>query len=382
MPDLPKADTIYGELRRLGDELQHMAKHTDDPTIGPVLSKLLGVAEQFRAAWSGSSLGYHATVYYHDFQQPPSGAHFSQEWGGLRPAFSDGTTGHWEEYRFDDVLRAIFTAAGDPDFSDMDRLAAEARRTAESAKESATSILSVYLSRRDDAYITRLQERILRTEPLSLNQAITVQLPRGQFMSRDTRAVTGGIAHAPHQQVLAQVAATRSAFNVCSELSSMFNQAADHIERASRQGWSALSRQGGNIFIGHGRSPLWRDLKDFIHERLALPWDEFNRVPVAGTTNIERLSQMLNDAGIAFIVLTAEDERVDGAIIARQNAVHEAGLFQGRLGFARAVVMLEDGCEEFSNIAGLGQIRFPAGSISGAFEEVRRVLEREGFLGE
>jgi hypothetical protein len=29
----------------------------------------------------------------------------------------------------------------------------------------------------------------------------------------------------------------------------------------------------------------------------------FNRVPVAGRTNIERLKEMLDEAGIAFIIL-------------------------------------------------------------------------------
>ncbi len=63
------------------------------------------------------------------------------------------------------------------------------------------------------------------------------------------------------------------------------------------------------------------------------------------------------------------------------NVVHEAGLFQGRLGFTKAIVLLEEGCKEFTNIQGLGQIRFPRGRISSAFEEVRRVLEREGLIG-
>ena len=78
--------------------------------------------------------------------------------------------------------------------------------------------------------------------------------------------------------------------------------------------------------------------------------------------------------------MTAEDERADGALQARMNVVHEAGLFQGRLGFGSAIVMLEEGCESFSNIEGLGQIRFPKGNISASFEEVRRVLEREGLF--
>lgn len=89
---------------------------------------------------------------------------------------------------------------------------------------------------------------------------------------------------------------------------------------------------------------------------------------------------MLDACGVAFLLLTAEDEQADGHVVARQNVVHEAGLFQGRLGFDRAIVLLEDGCQEFSNINGLGQIRFPAGNIGAASEDVRRVLEREGFL--
>ena len=141
-----------------------------------------------------------------------------------------------------------------------------------------------------------------------------------------------------------------------------------------------MDRIGTNVFIGHGRSHAWRDLKDFVQDRLRLPWDEFNRVPVAGVTNIARLSEMLDAAAIAFVVMTAEDEMADGATQARMNVIHEAGLFQGRLGFTKAIVLLEDGCQEFSNIQGLGQIRFPAGQISAVFENIRQVLEREGLI--
>ena len=83
---------------------------------------------------------------------------------------------------------------------------------------------------------------------------------------------------------------------------------------------------------------------------------------------------------MAFLVMTAEDEQADGKLRARENVVHEAGLFQGKLGFEKAIVLLEDGCEEFSNIQGLGQIRFPKGNIKTAFEDIREVLEREGIL--
>ena len=111
-----------------------------------------------------------------------------------------------------------------------------------------------------------------------------------------------------------------------------------------------------------------------------MPYDEFNAAPSAGIANVARLKKMLDDAAFAFLVLTAEDERADGVMQARMNVVHEAGLFQGRLGFEKAIILLEEGCDEFSNIHGLGQIRFPSVSINATFEEVRRVLEREGII--
>lgn len=134
------------------------------------------------------------------------------------------------------------------------------------------------------------------------------------------------------------------------------------------------------IFVGHGRSQAWRELKDFLVERLFLRWEEFNRESVAGRSTKERLEEMLKNVDFAFIVMTAEDEHPSGTMHPRANVIHEAGLFQGRLGFEKAIILLEDGCAEFSNIHGLTQIRFPKDNISVCFEEVRRVLEREGII--
>jgi predicted nucleotide-binding protein len=133
----------------------------------------------------------------------------------------------------------------------------------------------------------------------------------------------------------------------------------------------------GKVFIGHGRSPVWQDLRDFLRDRLHVEWTDFNRDAIAGYATKERLEQMLADASFAFLVMTAEDEHAGGALHARENVVHEVGLFQGRLGFLRAIILLEEGCSEFSNIVGLSQIRFPKGNIMAKSEEIRKVLERE-----
>jgi predicted nucleotide-binding protein len=162
-------------------------------------------------------------------------------------------------------------------------------------------------------------------------------------------------------------------------------QRIDHVRRIveSLEAVPQISKTplfGKRVFIGHGRSPLWRELKDFLAERLGLAWDEFNREPVAGYATSERLDTMLSQAAFAFLVMTAEEEHRDSTVHARPNVIHEDGLFQGRLGFSRAIVLLEDGCSEFSNITGLSEIRFPRGDISARFEDCRRVLQREHLL--
>ncbi len=136
--------------------------------------------------------------------------------------------------------------------------------------------------------------------------------------------------------------------------------------------------QDGRIFIGHGRSPVWRELKDFLEEKLGLRTVEFNSEPTPGKTTVARLCKMLDAASFAFLIMTAEDEHADKTFHARENVIHEIGLFQGRLTFEKAIVLLEEGCAEFSNIHGLTAIRFPKGNIMAQSQEIRDVLEREG----
>lgn len=149
------------------------------------------------------------------------------------------------------------------------------------------------------------------------------------------------------------------------------------IQRSPRSVRTIVRRK---VFIGHGRSPVWKELRSFLTDRLELDCIDFNSDSTAGVPTTERLDQMLHEAAFAFVVLTAEDPHADGSLHARENAIHEIGLFQGRLGLKRAVVLLEEGCHEFTNIAGLGQIRFPKGGLLTKSEEIRQVLEREGLL--
>jgi predicted nucleotide-binding protein len=131
------------------------------------------------------------------------------------------------------------------------------------------------------------------------------------------------------------------------------------------------------IFIGHGRDPQWRDLKDHLHEKHGYEIEAYEIGSRAGHTIRDILEEMMEDSSFALLVMTGEDETKDGKLLARQNVVHEAGLFQGKLGFSRAIVLLEEGTDEYSNIHGIQQIRFSKGKIKESFGDVLAVLKRE-----
>ena len=366
----------HEELLEIADRMDGLVERGRQMNVQEPLGVLENAANEVGKSWSGSWLGYHANVYYEELRPRPPGAHFSQE-TGLRDEYLSETTGTWVEFDAEYVEAAIHERAGNPHMAAPHGLREEAGREFESQKLNVLSIIES--AGASDNFLKRLGGDLDKLRVIDSSDVINAWRPGGRFVSSDMLALGQGLWTPPHVSVLAKVIAVRQAFDAVEKLAKLARQAGSHLSRLQRRRRRAET-VGTNVFIGHGRSPIWRELKDFIVDRLHLPVDEFNRLPVAGVTNIARLSEMMDAAAIAFLVMTGEDEQPDGQLRARMNVVHEAGLFQGRLGFARTIVLLEEGCEEFSNIAGLGQIRFPRDNIRAAFEQIREVLEREDLL--
>lgn len=131
------------------------------------------------------------------------------------------------------------------------------------------------------------------------------------------------------------------------------------------------------VFIGHGSSSQWRDLKDHLQDKHGYEVEAYETGARAGHHIRDILDEMASKSSFALLVMTAEDEQPDGAFRCRQNVVHETGLFQGTLGFSRAIVLMENGVEEFSNIQGIQQIRYQESNIKETFGEVLATLRRE-----
>ena len=103
-----------------------------------------------------------------------------------------------------------------------------------------------------------------------------------------------------------------------------------------------MNNENKKYFIGHGGSPVWLELKDFLENTLKLPYEEFNRIPQAGKISSDRLKEMLESCCMAFLIMTGEDEHTDGTLHARSNVIHEIGLFQARLGSVWRAVLASD----------------------------------------
>ena len=363
------------ELLQIASNLDALVDRGQCEEIQRPLKQLAQAVEDVGKASSGSWLGYQANVYYKDLQPPPPGAHFSTEWGLSNSAFVRGSVGEWVEYDAEDVIAEIHRLAGDPDLKPAQAFNEEAITEFRAQRANLLSIIEIADSNSETQILNQLREAASSLSAWTESSVIRAIRPKGTKVSRDSTVLGQGFWVPPHFTVLSRITPILHTIEIIERLSEMTRQAASHI---SRQRQHSLQKSSGvRVFIGHGRSMVWLELKDFMENRLHLPTDEFNRVPVAGVSNKERLSEMLDEASIAFLIMTGEDEQPDGKNRARENVVHEVGLFQGKLGFQRAIVLLEEGCEEFSNITGLGQIRFPKGNIGAKFEDIRRVVERE-----
>ena len=373
--------SIVDRIRTVEQEMTALLAEGMKPEVKEPLEKLRKAAEAVGKAWSGSWLGYQANVYYRAFRAPPAGANFSSEWG-LKDSFANDTTGEWEQVRGDDVVAHIFELAGTPDRDALSEIASNAGERAQDGKASLVSFLAALqrAAPEDETFKGMLRE-LNRMDVMDVGDVLASWQPKGQMATRDALAASQGFVAPGHKRVAALAAVLNQPFAMAKELARLARNMARHAEALDiGVGEMNLATQPNRIFIGHGGSPLWRELKDHIKDELKLQPDEFNRVAIAGVATADRLKQMLDEAAFAFLVLTAEDERSDGGMQARMNVVHEVGLFQGRLGFNRAIVLLEEGCAEFSNINGLGQLRFPKGNIAAIFHAVDKVLVREGLL--
>jgi predicted nucleotide-binding protein len=231
-------------------------------------------------------------------------------------------------------------------------------------------------------YVQRFKE-IVTNPPANLSQEELQLLARKiEEFYRQWRP-TGEIFYVPPRQTADTDSTVHEINQLVSELAKMQEAAfksllpTSHSANQTKSASRPSSPETPCVFIGHGRNKLWARLKVFLQDELGLATVTYESEPRSGESIVPILEKMLNQATFSVVVLTAEDETADGSRRARQNVVHEAGLFQGRLGFQKAILLVQEGLEEFSNVSGLQYIPFSDDRIEQSFYELQRVLKRE-----
>ncbi len=124
------------------------------------------------------------------------------------------------------------------------------------------------------------------------------------------------------------------------------------------------------IFIGHGRAPDWKQLRDHLRDEQRFTVEFFESEPRAGQSIRDVLDAMKAKTGCAILIYAREDELKDGTWRPRPNVVHECGFFGAGLEAGRTIVLREEGVELPTNQAGEVYIPYPTGSIAAVFGTV------------
>lgn len=131
----------------------------------------------------------------------------------------------------------------------------------------------------------------------------------------------------------------------------------------------------GRIFVGHGKNPVWSRVVSYLKDELKYDVTAYESESHTSEHILDILKQFLDECNVAVIVMTVDDATIEGKQRARQNVIHEIGLFQGRYGFNKVILIRQSGLEDFSNISGQQVIQYNEKSED-TFYELERALKK------
>lgn len=165
----------------------------------------------------------------------------------------------------------------------------------------------------------------------------------------------------------------------------VFEEAPEHAGNTATRTTASPTHSGSQepiqpspirVFVAHGRSSSWRSVADALRDDHGLEVLYFESLKRAGMTVNQVLETALGLATHAIAVMTAEDHLEGGIRRSRQNVIHEIGLFHGRLGFDRVIILHEASVERFSNMEGIIYIPFDANSPELSVAKIIAALDK------
>ncbi|MGV9676186.1 PfkB family carbohydrate kinase [Nocardia sp. NPDC003482] len=130
------------------------------------------------------------------------------------------------------------------------------------------------------------------------------------------------------------------------------------------------------VLIVHDENPQWQEVRKFIETRCGIPTEHLGPSDFAADRLAETVDGPVSRCGFAVCLLSAKNS-ARGSRQPDQMIVHQVGILQGRYGFGRVALLVEYGCDLFTNLSGLIRLGFPAGRVEAKFVELQRMLLRE-----
>lgn len=198
------------------------------------------------------------------------------------------TVGDWVECDPHKLFDGLKSTAGKPSIETVGKKASDIGKKSCDLQEELLSVIEACLGRANDAYLNKMKSEAEGVKLRSARDWIEHYRPSGQFPCSDLRVIGAGQEVPVHVHVQAIIDSFKGCFRMPNKLGRIAKQTASHLskkEKAKGIAWE----QGQKVFLGHGGSEAWRQLKDFIEDTLGLEVDEFNQKPIAGITNITRL---------------------------------------------------------------------------------------------
>ncbi|AWZ08176.1 MULTISPECIES: carbohydrate kinase family protein [unclassified Streptomyces] len=148
----------------------------------------------------------------------------------------------------------------------------------------------------------------------------------------------------------------------------------------STEALTAPGTRPGAVLVAHDEDAQWDALRTFLEDDCRLTVHTLNHPRGQDARHPQVMREQLGRCAFAICVLSASRVMAAGQRRASESAVHQVGVFQGYYGFGKVAILAEEGCEEFSNNAGLIRLDFAPGRIGATFVELERMLVRERIL--
>jgi sugar/nucleoside kinase (ribokinase family) len=165
---------------------------------------------------------------------------------------------------------------------------------------------------------------------------------------------------------------TRHGYQTLQDLSKGFLQQTEIV--------SDTGKLPTKVLLVHEGRQNWQAVRRFIVNDCKLQVFALNSATVDEDKLSEVMGNELPRCSFGVCILTKAVSSADSNSDASQSLVHQAGILQGRYGFKRVAILAEQGCETFSNIAGLVRLDFAPGQVDSTFFELERMFQREGLI--